>query len=232
MKKLPYSNLFPEKSDKRIIAALRPLAKRCDKTLNFVQQGFRFSTLKQSPPSRTQLAEILVDFAMDIHFDTGIWAALEKYNTELFGTPLPLILPSGTKPSSGISMERVHFLLWNIYSQLGGCELSNLHDDMFFAVEEMTKFLNNVLLPLLPDVSPVKDFLDKPNDYGWEIKKKLIWLGMHSYMFRLLFDAEFEIRWQIIANRVHRRFYLPAPYIWSGLGANDILAVCLDILDE
>ncbi|GAI51675.1 unnamed protein product, partial [marine sediment metagenome] len=24
----------------------------------------------------------------------------------------------------------------------------------------------------------------QPNDYGWDIKRKLIWLGKHSYLFR------------------------------------------------
>ena len=234
MKKQPYSTLFPEKSDKKIIAALRPIVKRCDNALNYMQQNFRFPTLKQPPPARTQLAEILVDFAMDIHFDTGIWSALEKYNTELFGTPLPLILSTGAKPPSGISIERVHFLLWNIYPQLDGYELSNRHNDMLFAVEEMTEFLNDVLLPLLPAVSPVKEFLGKPNDYGWEVKKKLIWLGMHSYMFRLLFDAEFEKRYDGKSSPIGciDDFICQYPTSWSGLGANDILAACLDISDE
>jgi len=163
MKKLPYSDYFPEKSDKKIIAALRPLVKRCDKVLDFVQHGFRFPSLKLAPAARTRLAEILVDFAMDIHFNTGIWTALEKYNTDLFGTPLPLMLPMNAKQPSGISIERVQFLLWNVYPQLDGCELSNHHVDMLYATVEITAFLNNVLLPLLPAVSPVKEFLDKPN---------------------------------------------------------------------
>jgi len=233
MKKLPYSSNFPEKSDKRIIAALRPLVKRCDKVLNFVQQGFRFPSLKLTPSARTLLAEILVDFAMDIHFDTGIWTALEKYNTELFGTPLPLMLPVNAKQPSGISIERVQFLLWNFYPQLDDRELSNCHVDMLYAAEEISIFLNDTLLPLLPVASPVKEFLDKPNDYGWEVKKKLIWLGMHSYMFRLLFDEYFEERYEGgSAIMVIDDFICQNTTPWSGLGTNDILAACLDIPDK
>ena len=233
MKKLPYSDHFPEKSDKKIIAALRPLVKRCDKVLDFIQLGFRFPSLKLAPSARTQLAEILVDFAMDIHFDTGIWTALEKYNTELFGTPLPLMLPVNAKQPSGISVERVQFLLWNFYPQLDDRELSNCHVDMLFAAEEITVFLNDVLLPLLPDISLVKNFLDKPNDYGWEVKKKLIWLGMHSYMFRLLFDEYFEERYEGGSEiMVIDDFICQNTTPWSGLGVIDILAACLDIPDE
>ena len=33
------------------------------------------------------LAGILIDFASDIHTDTGIWDCYERYNVEFFGTP-------------------------------------------------------------------------------------------------------------------------------------------------
>ena len=233
MKRLPYADHFPENSDKKIIAALRPLVKRCDKVLSTVQLELRFPALKLASSARTQLAEILVDFALDIHFDAGIWTALEKCNTELFGTPLPLILPTTAKPPTGICVERVQFLLWNTYLQLADYEISNSHVDMIHVAEEMTAFLNDVLLPLFPTVSPVKEFLDRSNDYGWQVKKKLIWLGMHSYLFRLHFDEYFEERFEGGSPiMVIDDFICQNTTPWSGLGANDILAACLDVPDE
>ena len=232
MKKPTYASLFPENSDKKIIAALRPLVKRCDKVLSFIQLLLRFPALKLAHSARTQLAEILVDFAMDIHFDTGIWTALEKCNTKLFGTPLPLVLPVNAKPPAGICVERVQFLLWNTYLQLTDYEISNSHVDMLHVAEEITEFLNNVLLPLLPAVSPVKEFLDRPNNYGWEVKKKLIWLGTHSYLFRLHFDEYFEERYEGGSSvMVIDDFICQNTTCLSGLGVNDILAACLDIPD-
>jgi hypothetical protein len=234
VKKPPYSTFFPPNSDKKIITALRPLVRRCDKVLEFTQMGLRMESLKLSTQARTQLAEILVDFAMDIHFDTGLWTALEKYNTELFGTPLPVILPTNAKPPSGICFERVQFLLWNLYQQLAGCELSNCHVDLLCVADRLTEFLNNILLPLLPAVSPVKDFLDKPNDYGWEVKKKLIWLGMHSYLFRSFFDEYINERYdgKVTDIMIIDDFICQATTQWSGLGACNILAACLDVPDE
>jgi hypothetical protein len=98
----------------------------------------------------------------------------------------------------------------------------------------MTEFLNDVLLPLLPAVSPVKDFLDKPNDYGWQVKHKLIWLGMHSYLFRLDFDAYISSRYDEETSEIMiiDDFICQDATTWSGLGVNDILAACLDIPDE
>ena len=33
--------------------------------------------------------------------------------------------------------------------------------------------------------SGVQTFLRTPNTYGWDVKRKLVWLGQHSYLFRL-----------------------------------------------
>ncbi len=80
---------------------------------------FRFDTLQLLASNRTRLAEVLVDFARDLHGESGIWSALEKYNTDLFGTPLPPIQPVGKVLPPGICKERVQFLLWNLYTEAG-----------------------------------------------------------------------------------------------------------------
>jgi hypothetical protein len=111
--------------------------------------------------------------------------------------------------------------------------ISNNNDELDFIAEEMTEFLNDHLPPL-PDTSPVKDFLEQPNDYGWKVKKKLIWLGTKSYLFRRLFDEYFE------DNHTGERspiltiddFICQDATLWSGLGAVDMLATCLNVPDE
>ena len=42
-----------------------------------------------------ELAVVLVEFAEDIHAGIGLWQALENYQSEFFGTPLPLFLEVG-----------------------------------------------------------------------------------------------------------------------------------------
>jgi hypothetical protein len=103
---------------------------------------------------------------------------------------------------------------------------------LLIATEQVTQFLTE-FLPPLPAVSPVKEFLDKPNDYGWEVKKKLIWVGTKSYLFRLPFE-------EYVAEHHDGEVSIPAiddficqnTTLWSGLGANGILAACLDIPEE
>ena len=237
MKKAPYDSLFPEKSDKKTIAKLKPLVKQCVKELNVIQSRFHYPSLYLRHAPQVLLAEVLIDFALDIHTGSGLWAALEKCNTELFGTPLPLVQPVNVPLPSGICAERVQFLLWNLYPQIEYDHiLSHRHINLLSMSEEMTKFLNG-LLPSLPAVSPIKEFLDKPNDYGWEVKKKLIWLGMHSYLFRLLFDKYLEERNDDEDARespisLIDDFICQHTTPWSGLGVIDILAARLDVPEE
>lgn len=225
-----YASYFPEKSDKKAIAQLKPIVRELAKKLVDVQYQMQFSTLVFRSKLRTVLAEILVDFALDLRSGSGIWSALEACNRTLFGTPLPAI-DSGEKPlPEGLCSQRLHFLLWNIYPQLDpGTIISPKHVDLLVAVEEILPLLEKIL-PSLPDVSPVKTFLAGPNDYGWEIKRKLIWLGTQSYPFRFLFedyiqsecDGEFEI--------AHiDDFVCQHTTSWSGLGVIDVLAECLDV---
>ncbi len=78
------------------------------------------------------VAGILVDFAADIHADTGIWNCYEQYNIEFFGTPLPLTLEhSPAKPLSGIHLERIRHLLWILHQALSNIQvLSPLDKDI------------------------------------------------------------------------------------------------------
>ena len=233
MKKPSYSSFFPENSDKKTVAKLQSLAKQCAKEYAVIQDTFQFPSLQLPSPARTRLAEILVDFALDLHSGSGLWTALEKHNTELFGTPLPLVLPAKNKLPSGICVERVQFLLWNLYPQLDrGRILSHRHTDLLLAAEKVTELLNR-LLPSFPAVSPIKEFLDKPNDYGWEIKKKLIWFGTLSYLFRLHFEEYLDdyVEGQPQISHIDD-FICQHTTSWSGLGANDILAACLNISEE
>ena len=228
-----YKSHLPEKSEGKSVVALQAIVKRCAKEFAGIQSQFQYDTLRLSTPDRAQLAEVLVDFAFDLHCNSGIWLALEKYNIKLFDTPLPLIRPQRTDLPSGLCQERVHFLLWNFYPQIEpGRWLSPRHVDLLFAAEKITEWLIKQL-PSFPEISPIKVFLIGSNDYGWEVKRKLIWLGTQSYLFRMLFEQyfadNFEGRHQIA---VIDDFLCQQTTPWSGLGAIDILAEALDIPEE
>ena len=233
MRKPSYSTFFPEGSNKQTIAGLQKLVRQCTTTYTRTQSKFLYPSLKIPETACTLLAEILIDFALDIHSGSGIWTALEKCNTELFGTPLPLIHNGKIELPPGICVERVQFLLWNLYEQFEECNahVAPHHPDLLLASQQVTKFLTEHLTSL-PNVSPIKSFLDKPNDYGWEIKKKLIWLGMNSYLFRLHFGEYMDKNYDGGESiPVIDDFICQNTTSWSGLGVIDILAACLDIPD-
>ena len=79
----------------------------------------------------------------------------------------------------------------------------------------------------------IKKFLNTSNDYAWDIKKKLIWLGTKSYMFRSFFDLYMADQESNISDIGHTDdFICQECSRWSGLGAIDILAGIIDISEN
>jgi hypothetical protein len=181
-----------------------------------------------------ELAGILVDFAEDIHAGTGIWAAYEAYNVELFGTALPLTsADSGSDAGTDLRSDRFRHLLWVVYPALiDGLILSPRHQDLRRIADAASAFLSDAFADI-PKDSGVKASLASSNEHGWDVKGKLIWLGTHSFMFRSLF-----VRY--IDENAHGKadigytddFICQECTRWSGLGAIDILARALDISDH
>ena len=66
------------------------IVQRLRRTLSETQRDFAYDTIRLDTAGIGELVGILVDFAEDLHNSTGIWAAYERYNTEFFGTALPL----------------------------------------------------------------------------------------------------------------------------------------------
>lgn len=235
MTNIPYKSRFPEKSDPKTVTAMQALVKLCAEALAEIQKGLRFDTLRLSAKDRTRLAEVLVDFILDLKCGSGIWSALERYNTKFFDTPLPLIYPMETElpPGREFLPPRVHFLLWNIYPQIEpGLWLSPRHVDLLTLAESVAEWFRRHWQKF-PEVSPVKEFMARPNDFGWEVKRKLIWLGRDSYLFRMLFARYFDERYEGGHEvAVTDDFLCQETTLWSGLGVIDILAECLEIPEE
>jgi hypothetical protein len=74
----------------------------------------------------------------------------------------------------------------------------------------------------IPRGSSVKTFLSGPNRFGWEVKRKLIWLGTHSYLFRSSFRNYIEDRSGKPDVDIIDDFVCQQTTVWSGLGITDM----------
>ena len=196
-----------------------------------VQKDFAYDSLGLDHDGLGELAGMLVDFAEDLHNDIGIWAAYERYNIDFFDTALPLIPRTSSDTGvTGIHSDRYRHLLWILYPAfIDGLALSPTHRDLQLVADASSAFLRNEF-ESVPRDSGVQSFLRAPHEYGWDVKRKLIWLGTRSYMFRAFFanymDAQNEDGGDI--GRTDD-FICQECTRWSGLGAIDILAGVLEL---
>jgi hypothetical protein len=161
------------------------IVQRLRQVLAETQHEFAHVALHLDDDDLGDLAGILVDFAEDLHAGTGIWAAYERYNVDFFGTALPLTSAGST---SGLSTDRFRHFLWVLYPVLlDGLTLSPTHQDLRLVADAASSFLADAFAEV-PKDSGVKGFLGTPNDHGWDVKRKLVWLGTHSFLFRTMFD--------------------------------------------
>jgi len=204
------------------------LSRELQQVLRETQRTFAYDSLRLRKHELKQLAEILVEFAEDIHNNIGIWASYEQYNRQFFGMLLPF-LPSNEE-IAGIHIDRIRHLLWILYPEIiPNLITSPRHQDLERIAESASAFLN-AAFRRVPKDSGIKKYLQTSNQYGWEVKRKLIWLGTQSYLFRMMFlkylDENNRGRWDI--GHVDD-FLCQECTPWSGLGPIDILAGVLDI---
>jgi hypothetical protein len=131
-----------------------------------------------------------------------------------------------------VNPDRVQFLLWTLYSELEpDLILAPNHRDLEHLALMITEFFIERFARLQYD-SGVKAFLTTPNTYGWEVKRKLVWLGQHSYLFRLSCENYVREHGGKYDIPTLDDFLCQENTSWSGLGVIDILASTLDITDS
>jgi hypothetical protein len=109
---------------------------------------------------------------------------LENYQSEFFGTPLPLVLDVGEPLSGRFDPRRVRHFLYILWRQLKpDLILAPDHRDLTELAETLSEFLAAAFRQQ-PKDSGVARFLHTPNRRGWDVKRKLVWAGQHSYLFR------------------------------------------------
>ncbi len=220
---------------RRLGRSERPLVKIAQDLTRFLTQAQRsltYDTLYLSGRQRETLAYILVEFAEDLYQDIGLWRGLEQYNRDFFATPLPCVLPPDeTMEAEPLNPERMQFLLWTLYAELQpDLILASIHQDLELLALWIAEFLSARFARLRYD-SGVKTFLSTPNTYGWDVKRKLVWLGQHSYLFRLHCEAYIREHSSQADIPTLDDFVCQETTSWSGLGVIDLLAATLDITD-
>ncbi|MEW5802864.1 MAG: DUF3843 family protein [bacterium] len=213
---------------------LPEIVKELKRVLKKAQSSFAYDALYLRDRQIGELAGVLVEFAEDIHNDIGIWKSYEQYNRELFHTSLPITVRPGVElEEKELFKRRIHHLTWVWYSVLwSGFIFEPEHKDLILLTGMAADFLEERFAKI-PLGSGIKEFLSQPNEYGWDAKRKLVWLGQHSYLFR---DSFQNYALEEYAGKVNISiiddFICQENTCWSGLGVIDILAATLDITEK
>jgi hypothetical protein len=202
--------------------------------LTRAQKGLSYDTLRLDRPDLKAAVTMLVELAEDLHCEIGIWRSLERFNTEFFGTNLPFLLEPGVAfPQNAITRTRVQHFLWVLYPQLiPDLLLRPDHSDLVRLAQVAAEVLQGQFVGL-PKDSGIKRFLATPNNHGWEVKRKLVWLGTASYLFRILCQRYIEEQKDKQSDvGVIDDFLCQQCTEWAGLGAIEVLAGALDLSPE
>lgn len=221
----------PQKNAKLSSSERRAVLVRATRhVIESTQEKFRFDTLRCEFLVVVELAEMIVDMAEDLHCEIGLWAAYEKYNLEVFGTDLPLTFRNIDVPSCALHPDRFCHFLWVMYPVLiDGLMLNPDHHDLRLMAAECSRFLSSEFSKL-PKTSTRYEILQTPNVRGWDVKRKLVWLGTNSYLFRRMFKDYMAEQGVSITDIPHTDDFICMQWTqWSGMAAIDVLARVLDL---
>jgi len=217
---------FNNREDKFLI----PLINEIEQLIKDTQTLYLHNTIKLSKNKRNVLSTLIIEFAEDLHNKIGLWNSVEYYNKQLFNTPLPLFVNSENEIKEDFDERRVRCLIYILFCELiPDLVIAPKHRDLDLLAKTVSAFLLDKFQNV-PRISSVKEFLSQPNNLDWDVKRKLVWVGTNSYLFRMSFNryiteknnGEMDIR-------AIDDFVCQENTIWSGLGVIDILAKTLDL---
>lgn len=189
--------------------------------------------LNLSDRTRWDLAGILLDFAADLKNLTDLWTSYEKHNRQWFGTPLPMTLENATSLLTGLNYERIRHLLWILIPAMTGRSPLSPTDQGLCQLSQAIHAFLYKRLHLIAKANNIKAFLRTSNEYAWDVKRKLVWLGTKSYLFRLFYRQYLQEQNKGEFDIGHTDdFVCQHCTPWSGLGVIDILAGALDLCEE
>jgi hypothetical protein len=146
---------------------------------------------------------------------------------------LPLIVEaSPAVEPGGFDPRRIQFFLWSLWPCFNPERvLAPAHADLKHLAAAASRLLTE-RFARLPQDSGVTRFLAEPNEHGWDIKRKLLWLGINSYLFRFLFFKYLDDHEREPDIQTKDDFVCQHCTEWSGLGVIDVLAGTLDLPAE
>jgi hypothetical protein len=220
----------PPRSAGRLDQRLASLTLALRDVVAETQRMFIYPACQLDNDALDELAIALIEFAEDIHAGIGLWQALENYQNEFFGTPLPLFLDVGEPLSGSFDPRRVRYFLYILWGQFKPDHLlAPDHHDLIKLAEAVSEFLT-VAFRREPRDSGVARFLNTPNRRGWDVKRKLVWVGQYSYLFRHQ-CAHYLEEYGTGTTDIDAidDFICQHCTDWCGLGVIDLLATALDL---
>jgi hypothetical protein len=212
---------------------LGEIAQELRRVLLKTQNTFVFPSCRLPDAAWSDVAVLLVEWAEDVHNDIGLWRTVETHQRQCFGTPLPLIVTASPEVElHGFDLRRIQFFLWSLWPCFNPERvLSPAHADLKRLAEAASRLLAE-RFARLPRDSGVTRFLASPNDYGWDIKRKLLWVGINSYLFRFRFFEYLDEHQGQPDIQTKDDFVCQHCTEWSGLGVIDVLAETLNLPAE
>ena len=209
---------------------LIPLINEMVRLIADTQTRYLHDTIKLDAKQRQVLSTLIIEFAEDLHNNLGLWNGVEYYNKQLFNTPLPLFVDNEHEIKQAFEVSRIKCFVHTLFFEFDpDLVIAPSHKDLDLLAKSVSAFLT-AHFQTVRHISGIKKFLLQPNDLGWDFKRKLIWVGTHSYLFRtsfLRYIAENNKGKMAIA--FIDDFICQENTIWSGLGVIDILAKTLDL---
>ncbi len=181
-----------------------------------------------------ELAVAMADLAEDLHTNGGLWRGLEEGNRTLFGTPLPLVWRTGDPALAPFDARRFQFFLYSVWPHFKPSRNTSPGHRGFLAIASHAGTFFAEAFAGRSRASSVTAFLGTANTRGWEVKRKLVWLGTHGFLFRFAY-ADYLTRnppkdADVIGTTDD--FLCQECTAWSGCGALDLLAAVLDLPEE
>jgi len=212
---------------------LFPLISELSNVISRLENKYYYDTLKFDKNQNFIMANLLIELAEDLHNDIGLWKSIEHYNKALFNTPLPLFVDEDIEITECFDKNRIKFFVYNIFEEFDeDVLLSPHHKDLEIFASGVSLFLKDKFNSV-PKESGVKLFLHQKDEYGWDFKRKLVWMGLNSYLFRY---SCYSYAAKNNAGKMEIEtiddFICQENTIWSGLGVIDIMAKALDLPDK
>lgn len=207
------------------------ISSRFEKSLKKTEWQYQFDDLKLDQQERKVVATLLVDMFEDIRHEKNLWGILETQHQKLFELQIPVLLEKNEviEDPEMIHLIRIQYFLWILFSEMRpGFILSAVHPDLLRLAKRSYEFLSEAFEKVPSDSGVHKFLFSAPQNFR-QLKEKLVWLGMHSYVFRVSFDRYLSENQGVdeegkIKINVADDFMTWVPGCWSGLSVNEVLA--------